>query len=42
MLLAGVWFGLGLAADRIYIYPPILFCFGLVAVVRGLLGHSED
>lgn len=42
MALAAVWFGLGWSAGRIYFYPPILFVFGLVAVVRGLLGHSED
>ena len=42
MILAVVWFGLGWAAGRIYFYPPILFLFGLVAVVRGVLGYSED
>jgi len=42
MLFAGVLFGVGLAADRLFIYAPVLFLFGLVAVVRGLLGHSED
>ncbi|AWM42049.1 hypothetical protein C1280_37040 [Gemmata obscuriglobus] len=42
MLGAVVWFGLGWAAGVIYFYPPVLFVFGLVAVVRGLLGHSED
>jgi hypothetical protein len=33
---AVVWFVLGLMADRIFIYPPILFVLGLVAVFRGL------
>lgn len=42
MLGAVVWFGLGWAAGIIYFSPPVLFVFGLVAVVRGLLGHSED
>ena len=42
MVIAVVWFGLGLAGDRIFFYPPILFLFGLVAFVRGLLGYSED
>jgi hypothetical protein len=42
IVIAVAWFGLGLAADRIYFYPPIMFLFGLVAVVRGLLGYSED
>ena len=42
MALAAVWFGLGLAANRVFFYPPILFLFGFVAVVRGLLGYSEE
>ena len=42
MVLALIWFGLGWAGGRIYFYPPILFLFGLVAFVRGLLGYSED
>jgi hypothetical protein len=42
MLVAVVWFVLGLSAGIIYFYPPVLFLFGLVSVVRGLLGHSED
>lgn len=42
MLFAVIWFVLGLSVNRIYFYPPIMFVFGLVAVVRGLLGYSED
>jgi hypothetical protein len=42
MVAAAVWFGVGYAAGRIYIYPPIMFLFGFVNVVRGLLGLSED
>jgi hypothetical protein len=42
MAIAAMWFGLGLTADRIYIYPPILFVLGLVAVVKGVLGHPEE
>ncbi len=37
MLVAVVWFGVGLAGGWIYFYPPILFVFGLVSLVRGLL-----
>jgi hypothetical protein len=36
MLGALVWFVLGLFADRIFIYPIILFISGLVALVNGL------
>ena len=36
MLGAIVWFVLGLFADRIFIYPVILFVSGLIALVRGL------
>lgn len=36
MVIAVVWFVVGLAADRIFIYPPILFVIGLVAVFKGL------
>lgn len=35
MVGAVVWFVLGLMADRIFIYPPILFILGLIAVVNG-------
>lgn len=42
MLGAVVWFGLGWAAGVIFWYPPVLFVFGLVAFVNGLLGRSED
>jgi hypothetical protein len=42
MVAAVAWFGLGYMAGRTYIYPPIMFVFGLVAVVKGLLGHPED
>ena len=31
---AAAWFVLGLMADQIFFYPPILFCIGLYAVVR--------
>ncbi|HZY86690.1 MAG TPA: hypothetical protein VFE78_17780 [Gemmataceae bacterium] len=38
MLIAVVWFVLGLMADRIFFYPPILLVIGLIAVVKGLFG----
>jgi hypothetical protein len=37
MVIAAVWFFLGLEADRIFFYPPILFIVGLYAFVKGLL-----
>ncbi len=36
MLAAVVWFFAGLAAGYIFFYPPVLFVFGLIGVVRGL------
>lgn len=42
MLIGGVWFVLALSGDRISIFAPIVFLSGLVAVVRGLLGYSEE
>lgn len=41
MLGAVVWFVLGLAADRIFYYPPILFIIGIASVVKGFLGQDE-
>ena len=37
ILIAVVWFVLGLMANRIFFYPPILFCIGIFAIVKGLL-----
>lgn len=37
---AAVWFFLGLAAGRIFFYPPVLFVLGIAAVVRGFLGQD--
>jgi hypothetical protein len=42
MLVAAVWIAVALSNNRIPIYAPILFLFGLVAVIRGLLGHAEE
>jgi hypothetical protein len=39
MLIAVVWFVLGLAAGRIFFYPPILFVIGIVSIVKGLSGN---
>ena len=39
---AVVWFVLGLMADRIFFYPPILFVVGLVAFIKGLVGGGDD
>lgn len=42
MIGAVVWFVLGLMADRIFIYPPILFIVGLVAFIKGLVGGGSE
>jgi len=36
IFIAVVWFVLGMMADRIFFYPPILLIVGLVAIVKGL------
>jgi hypothetical protein len=40
MLVAVVWFVAGLACDRIFIYPPIMFVLGIASVFRGLRGEE--
>lgn len=40
MLIAVVWFVVGLAGGIIFFYPPILFVIGIVAIVKGGLGSS--
>jgi hypothetical protein len=43
MLGAVVWFVLGIVLiDRIFIYPPILFVFGIAAVIKGCMGGGDD
>lgn len=42
MLGAVVWFVLGLAADRIFFYPPLLFIIGIASVIKGFLSQSEQ
>jgi hypothetical protein len=39
---AVIWFVLGLMADRIFFYPPILFVLGVIAFIRGIAGGSGD
>lgn len=34
------WFTLGLMANRVYFYPPVLLVFGLISVARGLSARS--
>ena len=36
MLIAAVWFFVGLAAGIIFFYPPILFLIGVFAFAKGL------
>ena len=36
MAIAAVWFGLGRKAGYTFYYPPVLFLFGLFALVKGL------
>jgi len=40
MLIAVVWFVVGLAAGIIFFYPPILLVIGLVAFVKGMMGRD--
>lgn len=36
MVIAAVWFFAGLAADRIFFYPPVLFVIGVYALIKGI------
>jgi hypothetical protein len=40
MAIAVVWFFGGLCFDTFFIYPPILFVIGLVAVIKGLASNK--
>jgi hypothetical protein len=40
MLIAVVWFVAGLAAGRIFFYPPILLIIGFVAFCKGLFSRE--
>lgn len=37
IVISVVWFVLGWQAGYIYYYPPILFCIGVYALVKGLI-----
>jgi hypothetical protein len=41
MVIAIVWFVIGLFADIIFFYPPILFVIGLIAFIKGLVSAGE-
>lgn len=40
MVIAAVWFFLGLAANRIFFYPPVLFVIGFISILKGLGGEE--
>jgi hypothetical protein len=40
MVGAVVWFVGGLAIDRIFFYPPIMFILGIGAVIKGFTGND--
>ena len=42
VVLAIVWFVIGLAAGRIYFYPPVLLVFGLISIARGLFAGPQE
>lgn len=40
MIIAVVWFVVGMAAGLIFIYPPILFVLGFIALIKGLASRQ--
>jgi hypothetical protein len=38
ILIAAVWLVVGLAFDRLFFYPLILFVIGVIAIIKGLAG----
>jgi hypothetical protein len=42
MVIAIIWFVVGLFFDRFFFYPPILFCFGLVSLIHGLISGRDE
>jgi hypothetical protein len=40
MLIAIVWLVVGMAAGRIFIYAPVLFVFGFIAMIRGFFNRE--
>jgi hypothetical protein len=41
IVIAVAWFGLGLMANRIFFYPPILAVIGLMSVFKGMTGGGD-
>ncbi len=37
IVVAVVWFFVGLEAGYIYFYPPVLFCIGVYALIKGVI-----
>ena len=42
MLVAIVWFVLGLLNNWLFYYPPILFIVGMIGVIKGLMSRGKD
>lgn len=42
MIGAVVWFVVGLMNDRLFWYPPVLFVVGMIAFIKGLMGHHKE
>jgi hypothetical protein len=42
MLIAVVWFVVGLLAGWVFFYPPILFVIGLVGFIKGMVARNDD
>jgi hypothetical protein len=40
MGIAAVWFFIGLAAGRLFFYPPFLFVVGFIAMIKGMTGRD--
>lgn len=36
LAIAAAWFFIGLAADRIFYYPPVLAIIGIISIFKGL------
>jgi hypothetical protein len=41
IVIAVAWFGLGLMANRIFFYPPVLAVIGLMSVFKGMAGGGD-
>ncbi len=42
MVIAVLWFGIGLYFDWIAFYPPILFIIGLIGFIRGIISGRDE